>query len=174
MQTSYNLNPSASFAGLLGDTGEVDIVTRTGTEKVLYGNIVMKATGDDNVKLPDAAADATHRLEGILVYSQDVQSGLSGDGATPGLDAGTPLNILRKGRIWVYCETAFNPDSDTLFVRFTDNGAGKTKGQVRNDADSGKADELGASGYGIAFKPLNTLTAAGYLLLDVNFPSTVN
>ena len=112
-------------------------------------------------------------IEGVALYSQFTQSGLAGDGVAPGVEAGKPINVLQKGRVWVYCETSFNPDSDTLFVRYTANGAGLVPGQVRKDADGGKADELGANGYLVGYKALNTLAAAGFLALDLNLPSTV-
>jgi len=172
MQTAYALFPSAARAGELYDGGPVDIVTRTASVAVPFGSFVVKAAGDGNIALPSAAAGASSVIEGIVMLSQATQSGLAGDGVTPGVEATKPSNVLRKGRIWVNCETSFNPDSDTLFVRYTANGA-LVPGSVRKDADSGKADELGASGYGVAYTALNTLTSAGVLALDVVIPSTV-
>ncbi len=173
MQLAYSLTPPTARAGLLydADSGR-DIVTRVSASAVTFGAFVVKAAGDDNVALPSAAASSTSVVEGVAVYTQDTQSGLAGDGVTPGYEAKRPINTLQKGRIWVYCETAFNPDSDTLFLRFTANGA-LVPGNVRNDADSGKADELGANGYLVAYKALNTLTGAGFLALDLNIPAVV-
>jgi hypothetical protein len=174
MQTAYNFFPGAAVSGMLYDAaGSVDIVTRVAAVAIPFGNFVVKAAGDDNVALPSASASASSVIEGVAVYTQDTQSGLAGDGVAPAYPIGRPINTLQEGRIWVYCETAFNPDSDTLYVRYTANGAGKVPGQVRNDTDSGKADELGVSGYGVAYKALNTLTAAGFLALDINLPSQV-
>jgi hypothetical protein len=173
MQTAYALNPEGARTGMLYDGGEHDIVTRISAVAQPFGTFVIKTAGDGLVAKVAAVAGATSVLEGVVVYSQSIQSGLAGDGVTPAVEAGKPINILRKGRIWVYCETDFNPDTDTLFVRFTANGAGKIVGQVRKDADTGKGDELGASGYGVAYTALNTLTAAGFLALDINLPSTV-
>ena len=174
MQTAYNLNPPAARSGQLYDvSGNYDIATRVSSVAAPFGSFMVKDTGDDNVKLPSASASSSSVIDGVVVYSAFTQSGLAGDGVTPGVEAGKPINMLRKGRIWVYCETAFNPDSDTLFVRYTANGAGKVVGQVRNDSDGGKADELGANGFLVAYQALNTLTGAGFLLLDLNIPSTV-
>ncbi len=173
MQTAYNALPPTARAGLLYDSSaNTDIVTRVGAVLLPFGSFLVKAAGDDNVALPSAAASASSVVEGVVVYDQDTQSGLAGDGIVPGVEIGKPVNTLQKGRIWVYCETAFNPDSDTLFLRYTANGA-LVPGNVRNDADSGKADELGASGYNVAYKALNTLTGAGFLALDLNIPAVV-
>ncbi len=134
---------------------------------------MVKAAGDNIVALPSAAANAISSvIEGVAVYTQDTESGLTGDGVTPGYEAKRPINTLQKGRIWVYCETAFNPDSDVVYVRYTANST-LVPGNVRNDADGGKADELGAGGYGVAYKALNTLTGAGFLALDLNIPAVV-
>ncbi len=174
MQTSYPTTPPFARAGLLYDaSSSTDIVTRVSAAAVPFGRFMVKAAGDDIVALPSAAANSTSSvIEGVAVYTQDTESGLTGDGVTPGYEAKRPINTLQKGRIWVYCETAFNPDSDTLFLRYTANGA-LVPGNVRNDADSGKADELGASGYNVAYKALNTLTGAGFLALDLNIPAVV-
>lgn len=173
MQTAYNLTPPTARAGLLYDaSSSKDVVTRTAGIAVPFGCFVVKAAGDDNVKLPVASASSASIVEGVAVYTQDEQSGLTGDGVVPGYEAKRPINVLQKGRIWVYCETSFDPDADTLFLRYTANGA-LTIGNVRNDSDSGKADELGANGFGVAYKPLNTLAAAGFLALDLNIPAVV-
>ncbi len=175
MQTSYPLIPPLARAGLLYDaSSSTDIVTRVSAAAVPFGRFLVKAAGDNIVALPSAAANAiSSMIEGVAVYTQDTESGLTGDGVTPGYEAKRPINTLQKGRIWVYCETAFNPDSDVAYVRYTANGAGLDVGQVRNDADGGKADELGAGGYGVAYKALNTLTGAGFLALDLNIPAVV-
>jgi hypothetical protein len=175
MQTSYDFNPAAARAGLLYDAAfGNDIVTRQNASALTpFGRFLVKDTGEGAVKLPSAAFNIlTSQIEGVAVYSAFTQSGLAGDGVVPGIEAGKPINVLRKGRIWVYCETAFTPGTDTLYVRFTANGSTGLVGQVRNDADSGKADELGASGYGVAFEALNILTGAGFLCLDLNIPSS--
>lgn len=174
MQLTYNATPPSARAGLLYDASSArDIVSRVAaSQAITFGAFVVKDTGDDNVKLPSAASGASSVVEGVAVYTAFTQSGLAGDGVTPGYEAGRVLNVLQKGRVWVYCETAFNPDSDTLFLRYTANGA-LVPGNVRNDSDSGKADELGASGFNVAYKALNTLTGAGFLALDLNIPAVV-
>jgi len=173
-QTAYNFFPPISLAGEFYDSAPHDIVTRTcATLAVGFGTFLVKDAGDGNVLPPSAAASSSSVIEGVVAYSQFIESGLSGDGKTPASPAGKPINCLQRGRIYVVCETAFNPDSDTLFVRFTANGAGKLVGQVRNDNDGGKADELGVNGYNVNYKALNTLTAAGLLALDINLPGQV-
>lgn len=173
MQTAYNLNPPTARAGLLYDVSSSrDLVTRVSSIAIPFGTFVVKDIGDGNVKLPVASASAASVIEGVAIYTQDEQSGLSGDGVVPGYEAKRAINVLQRGRIWVYCETAFNPDTDTLFVRYTVNGA-LALGNVRNDSDGGKADELGINGFTVAYKALNTLTGAGFLALDLNIPAVV-
>ena len=173
MQLSYAITPSAARAGLLYDIGATDIVTRTASVALPFGSFVVKAAGDGNIALPSAAPNAISSvIEGVVIFDMDTQSGLAGDGVTPGVEATKPSNILQRGRIWVYCETAFNPDADTLYVRYTANGA-LVPGNVRKDTDGGKAAQLGASGFLVGYKALNTLTAAGFLALDINVMETV-
>lgn len=175
MQLSYNYFPSAAVPGLLYDAaGAVDIVTRVSTAAQIFGIFLVKDTGDGNVLAPSAAHSSSSVVEGVSVYTQDIQSGLSGDGVTPAYPIGRPINVLQRGRVWVQCETAFNPDSDVLYLRYTANGAGNVPGYVGNATDSGKNDLLGASGFLVAYKALNTLTAAGLLALDINVPSVVH
>lgn len=75
-------------------------------------------------------------------------------------------NILRKGPIWVYFETAFDPDSDTLYCRFiAGSAATELIGQFRNDADSAKAFAVSGN-----LKVKTTLTAAGMGVIEINRP----
>lgn len=167
MQTAYDSAPPAARKGMLADTGNHDIITALAGEDIVHGRFVTDQDGAA-VLLPAAAA-ATDTILGVAVASHAIESGVA-DGSEPTILENKDLNVLRKGRIWVWCETAFTRASDTLYVRFTANGAGKYPGQVRNDADSAKADELGTGGYLVAHRVLNDLTAAGLLQIEINLP----
>lgn len=95
------------------------------------------------------------------------------EGSLPGIDnvgeygVNSMVNVLRRGNIWVYFETAFNPDKDTLYMRYTEgDDDDELIGNFRNDADSGKAVSLA----GLPIKVKTFLTGAGYGIIDVNLP----
>jgi hypothetical protein len=168
MQLTYNDSPAAARKGMIGDGGALtaEVIAALMGEDIVHGRFVTDQF-DGSVLLP--AADAsTDKLLGILVASHAIES--VNDGEEPTVKSGTQGNILRKGRIWVWCEEAFDPSSDVLHVRFTANGAGKYPGQVLAGVDGGKADELGASGYGVTHRVLNALTEAGLLQIEINLP----
>lgn len=172
MQLAYNFFPAAAQPGMLYDAvGPIDIVSRTSSAACVFGIFLVKDIGDGNVLPPSAAPSSSSQVDCVNMYSQAIQSGLSTDGVTPATPAGKPINGLKKGRIWVQCETAFNPDTDSLYLRYTANGAGKVPGYVGNATDSGKNALLGKTGFLVNYTALNTLTAAGLLALDVLIPS---
>jgi len=104
-------------------------------------------------------------LYGLSLLTQVLESGLPGQDVVPAYAAKDVANILRRGTLWVYSETAFNPDSDTLYLRFLANGAGKEPGQFLNSSDSGKA--LAVTGN---FAVKSILSGAGIMQLEINRP----
>lgn len=171
MQLAYNYFPSAAQPGMLYDAvGPIDIVSRTSSAACGFGLFLVKDTGDGNVLLPSAGPSSSSQVDCVNMYSQFIQSGLSTDGVTPATPAGKVINGLKKGRIWVQCESAFNPDTDSLYLRYTTSGI-KLAGMVGNATDSGKNALLGKTGFLVNYTALNTLTAAGLLALDVLIPS---
>lgn len=79
--------------------------------------------------------------------------------------AETLVNVLRRGRIAVKFETAFNIEKDTLYVRHTVNGS-TVVGDFRNSSDTNRATSL--SGYPI--KVLESLSGAGIGFIEINLP----
>lgn len=73
-----------------------------------------------------------------------------------------PVNILRRGQLYVYSEEAVTPD-DTVYFRIVTNST-KIRGMVGKSSDSSKCVAL----TGVKF--LETITAAGVVLIDVNLP----
>lgn len=162
-QLVYNDNFTAARPGQLNDVGPADIVTRFSAVDLVFGRFVSKHDAVGKVKLPAAGGDiAAATLEGVVVATQAIES--IADGLLPHYKANDAANILRKGRIWVYSETAFSL-TDVLFIRHTTNGA-LVPGNVRNDADTANA----ASAATLPIKVLSTLTAAGNLLIEVSLP----
>ena len=79
-----------------------------------------------------------------------------------GLLPGAIMNVLRKGRIWVVCESGCDPD-DRLWVRAVA-GAGEYLGACENADDS--TDTIDCTGQGV----WRTTAAAGELaVLEVDF-----
>lgn len=108
------------------------------------------------------SADA---LYGIAQLTQTLESDLPGEDTIPTYADLDVANILRRGSIWVQFETAFDPDSDTLYCRFVAGGAAELIGQFRNDADSGKAFAVAGN-----VVPKTTLAAAGLGIVELNKP----
>ena len=74
------------------------------------------------------------------------------------------VDQLKRGRVWMQAEQAVGL-GDPVYIRVVADGAGKIVGQVRKDADSGKAVAAPA---GIAFD--SETTGAGLVSLSVNLP----
>jgi hypothetical protein len=102
-------------------------------------------------------------LLGVVLKSMSMEASMSD--VLPSYPANSVANIMKQGQVWVYFETAFNPDSDTLYVRFKDGGTGKGVGQFRNDTDSGTCAAVTGN-----FKVLSHLTGAGNGKLELNKP----
>lgn len=166
-QTAYSAAPDAARRGQLYSATEPHkVVGFTAAEDLYFGRFV-KDNFDGSAEHPSADA-GTDKIAGVVMATQAIES--LNDGSDPHYLEADKANILRQGTIWVWCEEAFDPATDSVFVRFTANGAGKLVGQVRTDADTGKADELGASGYGVPHRVLNELTGAGLLAIEINLP----
>jgi len=173
MQTAYTAFPSAPRAGSLADLNEAIIVTRISESDIPFGRFVVIDADDlttDNkglpmVKLPAAATDVVNgdqynKCEGIAVATQSGQSdyGFAAEpdtSAAPAYLAGSPLNVIRHGIVWVYVEEAVT-QSDVPCVRHTADGA-KVPGNFNKTADSNSVTlagyarfMTGTSGAGLA------------------------
>jgi hypothetical protein len=103
---------------------------------------------------------------GIAQLSQRLEGGLPNSDNEASYPNESVSNILRRGRIYVWFETAFNPDKDTLYVRHTVNGEGTAIGQFRNDADTSRAVSLSS----LPIRVISYLTAAGMGVVEINLP----
>jgi len=111
------------------------------------------------------AAGTRDVMFGVALRTQALEGGLPGTTTEPVYAAKSVVNVLRQGQAWVYCETAFNPDSDTLYMRWLDGGAGKAIGQLRNTSDSSTCFAVAGN-----FRVRSTLGAAGLMVLELNKP----
>lgn len=112
-----------------------------------------------------AAGTRDTTLVGVALLTQALEGGLPGTTTAPAYPAKSVVNVLRQGYVWVYSETAFNPDTDTLYMRWQDGGAGKAVGQFRNTTDSSTCYAVPGN-----FKVRSTLGAAGLMVLELNKP----
>lgn len=162
-QLSYNIDHNVATRGLLADSAFKHVQSMIASEEIMVGKGVVKVVGEDNqVQLPDATDNT---MFGIALFTQSLESGLPNATAYASYAQYDVVNVLRRGSIWVYCETAFNPDSDTLYLRHTTNGT-LVPGDFRNDADT--ANAVAVSG---GYQVRNTLSAAGLLLIEMNKPA---
>jgi hypothetical protein len=171
-QTEMNDGPEELYAGQIADSGDVDVISCVSESDVVAGRFVVDAGLDTDGKtqlaaLPSANA-GTDKLLGVVLRSH----GNEVDPADPypTIPAGQAFGVLRRGRVGVSVEAAFDPASDTAYVRFTANGADKQPGMLSDTDDTGKGDELGASGYGVSHRVLRARTAAGVIPVEINLP----
>lgn len=159
-QTTYNDAPDVAQAGQpYSANTKLEVIGAVCIEDIPFGRFV-KDNHDGSINLPSTSGDD---FLGVALRTQRIES--LRDGSAPHYLADTEANVLRKGAIYVYCEEAFDPATDTLFVRYTANGD-LLPGMVRTDADSGKA-----VAYAKAHRVLNTLTGAGLLAVEINLPA---
>lgn len=104
-------------------------------------------------------------LYGVAQLTQILESGLPGEDTDPEYADEDVVNVLRRGSIYVTFETAFDPDSDTLYCRFIAGGATELIGQFRNDTDSGKAFAVSGN-----VQVKSTLTSGGLGIVELNRP----
>lgn len=162
-QLTYNIDHNVATRGLLADSAFKHVQSMIGTEEIMVGKGVVKVVGkDDQVQLPDATDNT---LFGVAMFTQSLEGDLPGVDEYPSYPANDVVNVLRRGSIWVYCETAFDPDTDDLYLRHTTNGA-LVPGDFRNDADTANAVQITGN-----FQVRNTLSAAGLLLVELNKPA---
>jgi hypothetical protein len=102
-QTSVDFAPAA-FAGLIADCTDADMLSYRNEEddgEVRFGSFVSQGSDARGALLPDAQANVAHTTAlGIVAhshaYAKDTELG------DDGLKTGAMLNVMRRGRIWVY------------------------------------------------------------------------
>ncbi|RLC38023.1 hypothetical protein DRH27_03300, partial [Candidatus Falkowbacteria bacterium] len=136
-QTSYNLNSPALQLGMKLDAAFDLVEGSWAAQEVLpIGRVVRKTVGIDNgVELP-AVGTVAADLIGAVISEASLIADVNGLVA---YDENAPVNVMRDGKMVPWCETAFDPDTDTVHVRIVAGGAGELVGQIRNDVDGGDA-----------------------------------
>jgi hypothetical protein len=163
--TSYS-EQLAGFAGMIADLrdGGVIVSARSSeaSTEIAFGTAVIRdtdaltpSTSVANVKYPTATG---FRCYGLVVHAHDYENGPNGNLGITGVKPDGHLSLMRRGMMYVNVEDAAT-EGNAAFVRHTANGAGKTPGNLRSDADTNKADKV----QGVTFR--GTTTTAGDLVL---------
>ena len=140
-------------------------ITVTGVDETVISITDIVVTNGASQTTGTWTSGTQDALYGIAHLTQVLESGLPGQDTIPTYADKKSVNVLRRGAVHVQFETAFDPDTDTLYCRFIAGGATELIGQFRNDSDSGKA--LAVSGN---FQVKTTLTAAGLGVIEINKP----
>jgi hypothetical protein len=166
-QTSITLVPADGLLGMLADDGDTDKISRTANGAVYLGlgcvfgaNPPAAGTPGDCQEITDAAADVKN-LAGIPIWESGREPYPVANAKSQIADKGT-VSLLRRGRIWVYVETAVDVTSD-VYVRVTAAGA-DVKGQFRAGA---AANFVAMSAGGFTAKFITKTTAAGLAVLEL-------
>lgn len=115
---------------------------------------------DDECRLPRQSADVGDRIFGVAAADHLLETVT---GATNGLyldKAG--VSILRRGYIWVVCESAITAIGADVYVRYASGSGGSNLGAFRADADTSTAAVLN----GATFR--STCGAGELCLLELN------
>jgi hypothetical protein len=158
-QLTYSISPARAIAGMIAHVMEADdIVSAVNAEasaEIPFGVFVKAGTAERTALLLSASTD---KPLGVVVWRKWYEKTL--DLGTTGVKAGVRIDVMRKGRIWVTCETAMAL-ADGVHIRY--GGAPVPKGAVRNATVASETID----GSKIA-KPVTVLAAAGLVALDVD------
>ena len=148
----------------VGTARQIIVKGLDATDVLITDIVVTAGAGQTTGTFTQGTRDA---LLGASLRLMTIEANLPNDDTTtPQYPIYDTVNILRNGKMYVYFETAFNRDTDTLYCRFLANGTGKEVGQFRNDSDSGKAVAI-TNG----FQVFSTLSTAGIGVVEINNPS---
>ena len=161
-QLSYSENMPLAVEGKQADAAINNLIEGTlyASGAIPFGRSVVKVTGeDDGVILPSATGQ---KFVGVSVLTQVEEQVL-----TTGVveyDDKDPINVMRKGKIWVYVEEAVDPDTDSVYFRHTAGAGGSVIGRFRTDADTATADAVPNARF------VTSTTAAGIAVIEINNP----
>ena len=112
-QTSVALTIEKALAGMLSDSGEHDIVTRTLTSAgdVDAGRVVINASAT-TCEAPDADADVIDHFAGLTVYNPMVEPNTT----AARFAAGDQVSVLRSGRGFAAVKTGTPVKDDPVYV----------------------------------------------------------
>lgn len=158
-QTSYSRIQPIGFPGM--KSSSVDDTVTTGvseetTAELPFGIFASLGVNQDGVKLP---LNATDPIMGVTTFSHAAH--ISYVGANSGVVPKAPVDLMRKGRVYVTSEDAVTPASK-VFMRYGTSGARIQQGAVRGTADANCVELYGCSFVG-------SCAAGGLVELEVDF-----
>ena len=156
-QLDYNdMSATPAVKGMLADIALSDKVGRNSLVAIAFGLGLVQTAVAGQAALPSATG---FTFEGISVQTNKPTSNATGEAQ---YEIGEEITVLRKGRIWVYVETAVAVNDD-VFLRHTVNGA-LLAGDFRTDADTARADQITNARF------ITATTAAGLAMVEINLP----
>lgn len=120
----------------------------TATEQVPFGQAVSfgravcwnEQGADDECRLPRVSTDVGDRIWGVAAADHLIETVPEAtSGYYPNFSA---ISILRRGYIWVICESAITAVGADVYVRYAAGSGGSNLGAFRGDADTSTAAVL--------------------------------
>lgn len=167
-QTTVTSNPQTAYEGMIdGDQFFSSVViTKIANPSagISAGRGLTYVSGSDTkTDLPAASTDITDvtKFQGVSVYAPSITGAWPLPSTTGIYQQGQLVNILRRGRIWVYAEEAV-AITDTVYCRYSSNGGNTILGRFGNTSDSSHAAAVPTARF------VTSTTAAGLVLLEIN------
>lgn len=159
IQTTYAAGITAALEGQIADSGRTDVTSKVAHESITAGRFTARQA-NGRVKLPTQATDITGGVAEGFAALDTAREGALGTGGSAPWVAGDVVPVLRKGRIYVVPETAFN-EGEAVHVRY---GGVGDKGAVRNAAVASETAILPSA----VFR--NSGSASGLAIVEINLP----
>lgn len=161
-QLSYSIAHTQGYeGGVNSDEKRVRTARNNTATAIPNGRFVAFDTGAGTTELAAKLPDATGlKILGVVMLDQARET------VATGFAQNELMSVLYEGAILMFVEQAVTP-ADPVFVRFNAaGGTGSTPaiGQVRKDADTGKADALTNCQF------LSSAAAGGLVWVGVNLP----
>lgn len=166
VQTSVNLEPAVAKAGLPADnSSSADVVSKTASETILFGNFVSLDTATGKAIRPNNPGLITSKLVRLGVARCDDSVESKDDGLDPNYSANELASVISKGRVYVKSETAVAL-GDTVHVRHQNKPEIIT---VSYDVDFQVADTVDITINNVVIAtPFNTTSVQTYTDIDTN------
>lgn len=140
-QTSYTINQTKAYAGLISTQAPHDIVSRNieGVAGIGFGVAVSRGTDKEN----QASIGGTDFL-GITVRSLD-KEGAANTGAIQWNEK-EAAPILRSGYLWAVCPSGCNPGDDVIYTTLTGVLDSGTVSSGETQLEGGQWDTVASAG----------------------------
>ncbi len=162
-QTTYVQRLTESIPGRLSCPLQDAILdSKINAAALPAGVFVTRDAADDACKVPVQATDVTTTGLGFVLKDFTTGKPVS---LTLDYDAKAGVTVMRRGRMWVLCETD-TTFGGQVFVRITASGGNTQLGKVRKDADTATATALPGCRF------IRTIGSAGLVEIEYFGPGT--